>query len=167
MSELLYLPLKWHKPQTIFVNSMSDLFHEDVPDDFIITLFNIMNQANWHRFQILTKRSERLLKLSPKLNWAANIWMGVSVEDSEHEYRVSHLIQTGAEVKFISFEPLLGLIEDVDLDGIDWVIAGGESGPYARPMEVSMGHFYKRPMPRTYSAFLFQTMGWCAEKNSG
>ena len=115
----LYLPLKWHKPQTIFVNSMSDLFHEDVPDEFIMIVFNIMNQANWHRFQILTKRSDRLLQLSPKLNWAPHIWMGVSVEDSEHVNRINQLRQTNATVKFLSFEPLLGLIDNVNLEGID------------------------------------------------
>lgn len=163
----LYLPLKWHKPQAIFVNSMSDLFHEDVPDDFIITLFNIMNQANWHRFQILTKRSERLLKLSPRLNWAANIWMGVSVEDSEHEYRVSHLIQTGAEVKFISFEPLLGLIEDVDINGIDWVIAGGESGPYARQMKSQWVTSLRDQCQELGVPFFFKQWGGVRKKIAG
>jgi protein gp37 len=163
----LYLPLKWRKPQSIFVNSMSDLFHEDVPDDFIITVFNIMNQANWHRFQVLTKRSERLLQLSPRLNWAANIWMGVSVEDSEHEFRIGQLLQTGAQVKFISFEPLLGLIEDVNLDGIDWVIAGGESGPYARPMDSQWVTSIRDQCQNHTIPFFFKQWGGVRKKKAG
>ena len=163
----LYLPLKWRKPQTIFVNSMSDLFHEDVPDDFIITLFNIMNQANWHRFQILTKRSERLRELSPRLNWASNIWMGVSVEDTEHKYRIGHLIQTGAEVKFVSFEPLLGLMEDINLDGVDWVIAGGKSGPYARQMKSQWVISIRNQCQEHTVPFFFKQWGGVRKKNSG
>ncbi len=106
--KVIDLPLMWKKPQTIFVNSMSDLFHEDVPVEFIQKVFHIMKQAHWHRFQILTKRSERLLELNPKLSWDFNIWMGVSVENQEYTFRIDRLRKTGARIKFISFEPLLG-----------------------------------------------------------
>lgn len=130
----LELPLKWKKPQTIFVNSMSDLFHEDIPEDFILRVFNIMGKADWHHFQILTKRAERLEELNPILPWKQNIWMGVTVESQEYAYRIQHLQNTGATVKFLSLEPLLSPIQNLCLDKIDWVIVGGESGPKARPM---------------------------------
>jgi protein gp37 len=132
---MVLLPLKWKKPRFIFVNSMSDLFHDDVPDEFIFLLFNIMNKAHWHRFQILTKRSDRLMKLDPKLKWSENIWMGVSVEDIQHAFRVNELRATSAEVKFLSLEPLLDSMQEIDLSGIDWVVVGGESGPKARPID--------------------------------
>jgi len=131
---MLVLPLNWKKPQMIFVNSMSDLFHRDVPLDFIRMVFNIMHRAPWHTFQILTKRSERLLELDEKFDWPTNIWMGVSVENQDYTFRINHLRQTSARIKFLSLEPLLGPIPDLDLHGIDWVILGGESGPGARPM---------------------------------
>ncbi|HXU40322.1 MAG TPA: phage Gp37/Gp68 family protein [Blastocatellia bacterium] len=133
--EALELPLKWKKPQTIFVNSMSDMFHVDVPADFIIRAFDVMRRASWHRFQVLTKRSERLLSLNPQLPWPENIWMGVSVESDAYTYRIDHLRETGAQVKFLSLEPLLGPLDDLHLDGMDWVIVGGESGPGARAMQ--------------------------------
>ena len=131
----LELPLKWKKPQTIFVNSMSDLFHKDVPVEFISKTFDVMRRAEWHTFQVLTKRSERLLQLSPELPWKPHIWMGVSVETLEYTFRIDHLRQTGAKVKFLSLEPLLGPLPGLDLEGIDWAIVGGESGPGARPMD--------------------------------
>lgn len=131
----LTLPLRWKKPQTIFVNSMSDMFHPKVPVDFISRAFNVMQEAHWHRFQVLTKRSERLMKLSPQLPWASNIWMGVSVENEAYTYRIDHLRETGAVVKFLSLEPLLGPLNNLELEAIDWVIVGGESGPGARPMK--------------------------------
>ena len=134
---LLDLPLKWKSPRTIFVNSMSDLFHEQVPDDFIESVFKTMNAAHWHNFQILTKRSDRMLKLSSKLNWTDNIWMGVTVEASDYVFRIEDLRNTGARVKFISFEPLLSSIQYIDLHSIGWVIVGGESGPGARPVQSS------------------------------
>jgi protein gp37 len=127
-------PLHWKKRMNIFVNSMSDLFHEDVPLDFINRVFEVMQKAYWHRFQILTKRSERLLDLSPQMNWASNIWMGVSVENNDYVYRIDRLRKTGAFIKFLSVEPMLGPLNNLDLNGIDWVIVGGESGPDARPM---------------------------------
>ena len=132
---VLDLPLRWNKPQTIFVNSMSDLFHEEVPDSFIFRVFDIMRQANWHRFQVLTKRSQRLLYLDHWLSWMPHIWMGVTVENSDYTFRIDHLSKSGAKIKFLSLEPLLGPIPDLNLKGIDWVIVGGESGPKARVMQ--------------------------------
>lgn len=132
--EALELPLRWKKPQTIFVNSMSDMFHIKVPRKFILKAFDVMLKAHWHRFQVLTKRAERLAALSEQLPWAENIWMGVSVENQEYTHRIDSLRQTDAAIKFLSLEPLLGPLGNLCLDGIDWVIVGGESGPGARPM---------------------------------
>ena len=132
---LVELPLQWKKPQTIFVNSMSDLFHKDVPEEFIKRVFDVMRQAYWHRFQILTKRAERVERLSKDLTWTENIWMGVSVENNDYTFRIQHLKRTKAFVKFLSLEPLLGPLPTLELKGIDWVIVGGESGPGARPMQ--------------------------------
>ena len=115
----LTLPLQWRRPQIIFVNSMSDLFHEQVPDSFIVSVFHIMNQAYWHNFQILTKRSERMLSLATQVIWTPNIWMGVTVETKDYLFRIDHLRQTSAHIKFISFEPLLGQISNINLTGID------------------------------------------------
>jgi len=131
---MLNKPLSWKHPQMIFVNSMSDIFHEDVPLEFIIKIFNVMQQAAHHRFQILTKRSERMLELCPELPWPSNVWAGVTVENDDYRFRINHLCQTSAKVKFISFEPLLSPIKKLNLKNIDWVIVGGESGPKARPM---------------------------------
>lgn len=133
---MLDLPLRWKAPSVIFVNSMSDLFHEKVPINFIIEVFERMNRSPQHTFQVLTKRSHRLRELSPDLPWTPNIWMGVSIESQEWVFRADDLRETGAPVKFISFEPLLGPIEDISLQGMDWVIVGGESGPQARPMQL-------------------------------
>lgn len=126
---MLDLPLRWKKSQTIFVNSMSDLFHEDVPMAYVREVFEVMNRAYWHRFQVLTKRAERLLSLNAKLQWAPNIWMGVSVENDKYRSRIDELRSTAAHVKFLSLEPLLGPLRNLDLSDIDWVIVGGESGP--------------------------------------
>jgi protein gp37 len=133
--DALELPLRWKKPQTIFVNSMSDMFHAEVPSEFIFRVFEVMRRANWHRFQILTKRSERLLSLGPQLPWVENIWMGVSVESDAYANRIDHLRRTRAATKFLSLEPLLGPLDNLCLEGVDWVIVGGESGPGARPMK--------------------------------
>jgi len=132
---MLELPLRWKKPQMIFVNSMSDLFHEDVPPEFIQKIFAVMRRASWHTFQVLTKRSARLVELNPEIDWPANVWMGVSVENQDYTFRIDHLRQTNARVKFLSLEPLLGPLPHLDLHGIDWVIVGGESGPQARPIQ--------------------------------
>lgn len=130
----LNLPLTWKTPQFIFVNSMSDLFHENVPLEFVLRVFEVMKQASWHSFQVLTKRSQQLVELSPEIRWPDNVWMGVSVESADYTFRINHLRQTQAKIKFLSLEPLLGPIPNLDLDGINWVIVGGESGPSARPM---------------------------------
>lgn len=132
---MLELPLRWRQPRTVFVNSMSDLFHEKVPLDFIQQVFDVMRRAPQHRFQVLTKRSQRLAELAPGLQWAQNIWMGVTVESGDYVARIDHLRETDAAIKFLSLEPLLGPVPDLDVAGIDWVIVGGESGPGARPME--------------------------------
>jgi protein gp37 len=132
---MLTVPLRWKKPQMVFVNSMSDLFHRDVPVDYIQQVFEVMNRANWHTYQILTKRSDRLLELDPVLDWGPNIWMGVSVESAKYTFRIDHLRKTRAKTKFLSCEPLLGPLPKLNLRRIDWVITGGESGPGARPMD--------------------------------
>jgi protein gp37 len=134
-AHMLEVPLHWRQPRMIFVNSMSDLFHEDVPSEFIQKVFGVMREASQHHFQVLTKRSERLARLSPELPWPDNIWMGVTVESGNYTFRIEHLRHTNAAVKFISLEPLLGPIHDIDLSAINWVIVGGESGPGARPIE--------------------------------
>ncbi len=128
-------PMHSKKPRRIFVNSMSDLFHEEVPFEFIERVFSSMANAYWHQFQILTKRSQRLLELRDQLPWPKNIWMGVSVESEEYTHRIDDLRKTSSAIKFLSLEPLLGPLKNLDLDGIDWVIVGGESGPRARPMD--------------------------------
>ena len=132
---LLDAPKRWHKPQLVFVNSMSDLFHPAVPDEFIHRVFGVMNQTQRHQFQVLTKRSERLAKMSDELTWSENIWMGVSVETDAFVHRIDDLRDTPASIKFVSAEPLLASLGRVDLSEIDWVIVGGESGPHARPMK--------------------------------
>jgi protein gp37 len=133
--QILELPHRWKKARTILVNSMSDLFHEEVPVEFIQRVFSVMRQANWHRFQILTKRSARLLELNSLLSWMPHVWIGVSVENQDYTFRIDQLRRTNAHVKFLSFEPLLGPLPKLNLRGIDWVIVGGESGPGARHME--------------------------------
>lgn len=163
----LALPFKWRKPQTIFVNSMSDLFHEKVPDEFILRVFNVMNAANWHQYQVLTKRAERLAHLSSQLPWASNIWMGVSVENANYRFRIDHLRNTEAKVKFLSLEPLLGHIQDMNLEGIDWVIVGGESGPMARPMSESWVIDIRNQCLRTSIPFFFKQWGGPNKKRTG
>ncbi len=128
-------PLRWKKPLRVFVNSMSDLFHQDVPLEFIQRVFASMNQANWHQYQVLTKRAERLLELDSDLDWSDHIWMGVSVENQKVQSRIDSLRETRAKIKFLSLEPLIGPLPNLNLTGIDWVIVGGESGPGARPMD--------------------------------
>jgi len=133
--DALDLPLRWNRPQAIFVNSMSDLYHKEVPLSFIKRVFDIMQSAQWHRFQILTKRAERLAEISPKLTWEPHIWQGVTVEHPDYAYRIDLLRSTGAHVKFLSLEPLLAPMPGLNLKGIAWAIVGGESGPGARPMQ--------------------------------
>ena len=135
--DVVDLPLHWKRPRMIFVNSMSDLFHKDVPAEFIAKCFAVMQQASQHTFQILTKRPERAVELSPHLPWPSNVWMGTTVENADYVHRIRSLIQIPATVRFLSLEPLLGPIPRLPLKGIHWVIVGGESGPAARPIEAS------------------------------
>lgn len=133
--DIVDLPLRWKKPRVIFVNSMSDLFHKAVPDDFIHRCFSVMQRASRHQFQVLTKRPERVLELSDQLAWSDNVWMGTSVESAAYVDRVRVLKRIPAKIRFLSVEPLLGAIQGLPLKGIHWVIVGGESGPQSRPME--------------------------------
>jgi len=164
---VLELPLRWKKPRTIFVNSMSDLFHEDVPLEFILRVFDVMNRAYWHTFQVLTKRSERLSELSPQLPWTHNIWMGVSVENKDYISRIDHLIETEAETKFLSIEPLLGPIHDLNIEGIDWAIVGGESGPGARQMHPSWVIDIRNQCVQAGVPFFFKQWGGTNKKKAG
>lgn len=164
---MLELPLKWKKPQTIFVNSMSDLFHEDVPLGYIKKVFDVMNQADWHRFQVLTKRADRLETLSSSLNWTSNIWMGVSVENEDYRQRIDHLRRIGAHIKFLSLEPLLGPLPDLDMTSIDWVIVGGESGPRARPIDPSWVIDLRDQCRRAKVPFFFKQWGGKNKKLAG
>lgn len=132
---VLQAPFNWKQPSVIFVNSMSDLFHEDVPIKFILKAFEVMRNTPHHQYQILTKRAERLSEIKAELSWPDNVWMGVSVESDDYQYRIECLRNTEARIKFLSIEPLLGPIPELDLYGIDWVIVGGESGPKARPIK--------------------------------
>ncbi len=164
---MLEKPLQWKKPQMIFVNSMSDLFHKDVPTDYIHKVFAVMQRAHWHRFQVLTKRADILHQISPTINWPENVWMGVSVENQEYTYRIDHLRQTGARIKFLSVEPLIGPIDDIDLQGIDWVILGGESGPGCRPMKKEWVIKLRDLCTREKVPFFFKQWGGVNKKAAG
>jgi len=161
------LPLKWGTNQTIFVNSMSDLFHESVPLEFILEVFETMEEASWHQFQVLTKRSERLLELGSKLNWKKNIWMGVSVENENYASRIDHLRKTSAQIKFLSLEPLLGPLKNMNLSNIDWVIVGGESGPGARPMKEEWVLDIRDQCVKAQIPFFFKQWGGVIKKKAG
>lgn len=163
----LEAPLSWKKPQKIFVNSMSDLFHRDVPISFIQEVFKVMAAAHWHQFQVLTKRSDRLRELSSLLDWKENVWMGVSVESDQYVYRTADLVATGACVKFLSLEPLLGPIEGLDLKSVDWVIAGGESGPRARPVDSEWVRSIRNQCLEAGVPFFFKQWGGKNKKKAG
>jgi protein gp37 len=163
----LTLPLRWKQPRKIFVNSMSDLFHERIPDDFIIKTFQIMEQANWHLFQILTKRAERLAELAPQLPWPGNVWQGVSVESAGYVERIPYLLRVPAAVRFISIEPLLGPIPNLPLKGISWIIVGGESGPNYREVEVSWVRGIRDQCVRANVPFFFKQWGGITSKAGG
>ncbi len=163
----LALPLRWKKPQCVFVNSMSDIFHKEAPFDFIHRIFAVMQRASWHRFQMLTKRSGRLIKIAPMLPWPKNLWMGVTVESSSFVYRIDHLRMTAATVKFLSLEPLLGPMPDLDLSEIDWVIVGGESGPGARPMKADWVRDVQRQCEKADVPFFFKQWGGSNKKRTG
>ncbi len=163
----LELPLSWRRPRMIFVNSMGDLFHELVPEAFVHDVFRVMHRAHWHTFQLLTKRSQRLAELGRTLNWPPNLWMGVTVESAEHLRRIDDLRTTGAAVKFLSLEPLLGPLPQLQLGGIDWVIVGGESGPGARPMRPEWATGIRDQCQEFGIAFFFKQWGGSNKKASG
>ncbi len=160
-------PLHWKKPRTIFVNSMSDLFHKEVPLSFILRIFEVMQRAHWHTYHLLTKRSERLLELSPRLPWQAHIWMGVSVENANYTFRIDHLRQTEAQLKFLSLEPLLGPLPNLNLQGIHWVLVGGESGPRARPIRAAWVRAIRDQCVAEGVPFFFKQWGGTRRKKSG
>jgi len=165
--ERLDLPLAWKKPRTIFVNSMSDLFHEKVPLAFIQQVFHTMEIASWHTFQILTKRSERLAELAPDLSWPPNVWMGVSIETGKYLWRADHLRKVPAAVRFLSLEPLLGPISAIDLSGIHWVIVGGESGRGARAIEPEWVRAIRKQCRAADVPFYFKQWGGVQKKRNG
>ncbi|MEO1815292.1 MAG: phage Gp37/Gp68 family protein [Acetobacterium sp.] len=165
--DLLTVPLKWNKSAKIFVNSMSDLFHEDIPFEYIQRVFNTMNLANQHVFQILTKRSDILLKYAPHLNWSNNIWMGVTIESDKYKYRIDDLAQIPAKIKFISFEPLIERVNNPDLSKIDWAIIGGESGVGARPIIEEWVIHLKNVCDQYDTAFYFKQWGGKNKKKTG
>jgi protein gp37 len=156
--ERLRQPLEWKRPRLIFVNSMSDLFHENVPEDYIRRVFDVMGEACWHTFQILTKRADRLASLAPRLDWPENVWMGVSVESQRWTSRIDYLRHVQAAVRFLSCEPLLGPLH-LDLSGIDWVIVGGESGPGARPMRLEWARSVREQCLAAGVPFFFKQWG--------
>ena len=163
----LELPLSWRKPQVIFVNSMSDLFHEDVPVEFILRVFDVMQRCDWHLFQVLTKRSSRLAQLNPLLPWPRNVWMGVTVESAEYVTRIDDLRPVPAAARFLSLEPLLEPLPGLDLEGIDWVIVGGESGPAARPMDEAWALDIRDQCRRAGVPFFFKQWGGKNRKKAG
>lgn len=164
---MLDQPCRWRNPRRVFVNSMSDLFHDDVPAAYIFKVFEVMRSACWHQYQILTKRSERLLELNPVLKWQSQIWMGVSVENDDYIFRVDHLRRTDARIKFLSIEPLLGRLHKLSLRGIDWVIAGGESGPGARAMDAEWVRELRDRCIRARVPFFFKQWGGVFKSRTG
>jgi protein gp37 len=165
--QMLEAPLRWRQPRRIFVNSMSDLFHAQVPTEFIRQVFDIMRRAHWHHYQILTKRGDRLIELDSVLDWSPNVWMGVSVENNRFVHRIEQLRRTGAVVKFLSLEPLLGPLPGLDLRGIDWVIVGGESGPRARPMSPDWVTSIRDQCRQAGVAFFFKQWGGVFKSRTG
>lgn len=165
--DLIELPRRWKNPRLVFVNSMSDLFHEDVPEDFIQRVFEVMKDCPQHTFQVLTKRTARLRELGPRLPWATNIWMGVSVEDDRVLDRIEDLRETPALVRFLSCEPLIGPLVDLNLEGIHWLIAGGESGPKSRPMDGDWVRDLRDQCVRAKVAFFFKQWGGARKDLTG
>jgi protein gp37 len=165
--DVIEYPRRWQRPSIIFVNSMSDLFHDRVPVRFIKRVFGTMNDCYWHQFQLLTKRSKRLTELAPELNWTPNIWMGVSVESQEYVPRIRDLRKVPAKTRFLSCEPLLAPIDNLDLDGIHWVIVGGESGPNARPMRREWVDSIRRQCDKADVAFFFKQWGGTQKWKNG
>jgi protein gp37 len=165
--DVLQVPLSWKTPKVIFVNSMSDLFHEKVPLSFIQDTFDVMRRAHWHTFQILTKRSERLKMLAPMIEWSDNVWMGVSVESQRYVERIDHLRAVPSAVRFLSIEPLLSRINKMDLKNIDWVIVGGESGPKARKLDQEWVIHIKDICERYSVPFFFKQWGGTRKSRNG
>jgi protein gp37 len=165
--DALQAPLHWRVPQMIFVNSMSDLFQDEVPSEFILRVFDVMASAAWHRFQVLTKRAERLEALDGRIQWPRNVWMGVSVESARYRNRIERLRSTHAQVKFLSLEPLLGALPDLPLEGIDWVIVGGESGPNARPIREEWALDVRDQCLAAGVPFFFKQWGGTRKKRAG
>ena len=165
--DLVDLPLRWRQPKLIFVNSMSDLFHEDVPESFIMHVFGTIVTAHWHTFQILTKRSKRLAALAPRLRWPQNIWIGVSVESSRYTDRITDLRKVPAAVRFLSVEPLLEPIPNLSLKGIDWVIVGGESGPGCREVHADWVRQIRDRCIAHNVPFFFKQWGGVRKKSNG
>ena len=165
--DTLEIPLRWRKPRSIFVNSMSDLFHDEVPQEFIAQVFDVMTRAHWHRYQVLTKRPERVASLNSQLPWPDQVWMGASVESLDYIHRIDRLRQTDAAIKFLSLEPLLGPLPNLDLSGIDWVIVGGESGPGARPMEPDWARDIRDQCQAAGVPFYFKQWGGVFKKRHG
>lgn len=164
---MLEKPLHWKKPRRIFVNSMSDLFHEDIHTEFILKVFSIMARCPQHRFQVLTKRSERLLELNSILPWLENVWMGFSVENQDYTNRIDELRRINSHVKFLSLEPLLGPLPKLNLASIDWVIVGGESGPKARPMNPAWARHIRDQCVNANVPFFFKQWGGTNKKKAG
>ncbi len=165
--DLVDLPLRWKKPRMIFVNSMSDLFHHDVPVTFLQHVFDTMRRAHWHQFQVLTKRSERVLELDSRIEWPENLWMGVSVESARYTFRIDHLRQTRAHIRFLSLEPLLGPLDNLNLYDIHWVIVGGESGPGARPIQLAWVRAIRDQCKQAGVPFFFKQWGGVQKHRAG
>jgi protein gp37 len=167
--DALTAPLGWRKPRKIFVNSMSDLFQAGVPDEFIVSVWNVMQKANWHIFQVLTKRPENMARVIAERRLPAlpNVWLGTSVESADFRYRIDFLRSVRAIVRFVSFEPLIGKISEVNLSGVHWAIVGGESGPRARPMKASWVEEIRMQCKQQHVVFFFKQWGGVNKKASG
>jgi len=165
--ECLSEPYTWKKPHVVFVNSMSDLFHEEISFDFIKSVFEVMNKTPHHTYQVLTKRAERMSALSPLLNWSDNIWMGVSVETLDYYHRIDLLRRVPAKIRFLSLEPLLGAMPGLRLNDVDWVVVGGESGPKARPMKAEWVKSIRAQCNAANVLFFFKQWGGKNKKAAG
>ena len=165
--QTLEIPLRWRRSRRIFVNSMSDLFHEEVPVEYIQQVFSIARRAWWHQFQVLTKRSSRLAELMDTLDWPPNLWMGVSVERGDYRFRIDDLRRVPAAVRFLSLEPLLGPLPDLNLSMIDWVIVGGESGPHSRPIKEAWVRDLRDQCAAANVPFFFKQWGGTRKKKTG
>ncbi len=160
-------PLRWKKPRMVFVNSMGDLFHEDIPFEYVKRVFAVMKQTPQHTYQVLTKRSTRMVELAKHLAWPANIWLGVTIESGKYSYRAQNLLKTAASTKFLSIEPMIGAVEGINLEGIDWVIVGGESGPQARAIRREWAVAVRDNCISNNIPFFFKQWGGPNKKKTG